>query len=271
MTELQSALLLRRQLAGERRGAGPRSRADEPLASSRPLGGREGGSPRVSAGRPVTLLARLKRVLGAGTRPSLALGRAGRPGRLPPPPRSWGVAGEGRGSWPSRPSPRGGSRAQVRRRPRDLWDRGACGPRATASPSPGEGRRAKLLARRRGVRVVRADNKSDGRGGWGAGAGRRGFGAVRDSASPASSWHELGAAPPVWGRVGAGAEESHSLAGRGFVLGAAPAPAQARSHRAVARLRFWPGAAAECLPRGVSVPLPHCPGLRPFAASRLTF
>lgn len=106
MTELQSALLLRRQLAGERRGAGPRSRADEPLASSRPLGGREGGSPRVSAGRPATLLARLRRVLGAGTRPSLALGRAGRPGRLPPPPRSWGVAGEGRGSRPADP-PRG--------------------------------------------------------------------------------------------------------------------------------------------------------------------
>ncbi|MEJ1273212.1 hypothetical protein NN561_004073 [Cricetulus griseus] len=234
MTELQSALLLRRQLAGERRGAGPRSRTDEPLASCRPLGGRvvEGRGPRgwepAGLGRPATLLARLWRVLGAGTRPSLALGRAGRPRRLPPPPQSWGVAGEGRGSRPGRPSLRGGSRAQ--------------------------GRRAKLLARQHGVRGVRADNKSDGRAGLGTGRGaprtrrgaRLGFACLRLARARA--------APPVWGRVGAGAKESRSLAGRGFVLGAAPAPAQARSHRAVARLRFWPGAAAKCLPRGVSVP-----------------
>lgn len=130
MTELQSALLLRRQLAGERRGAGPRSRTDEPLASSCPLRGwvLAGRGPRgwepAGRGRPATLLAWLWRVLGAGTRPSLALGRAGRPGRLPPPPRHWGVAGEGRGSRPGRPSLRGGSRAQVRRRPRDLRDPG---------------------------------------------------------------------------------------------------------------------------------------------------
>lgn len=106
------------------------------------MAGREGGSP-AGRDRLATLLARLGRVLGAGTLPSLALGRAGRPGRLPPPPRHWGVAGEGRGSRPGRPSLRGGSRAQVRRRPRDLGDLGvpvAGGPRAAASPSPVGGR-----------------------------------------------------------------------------------------------------------------------------------
>lgn len=146
MTELQSALLLRRQLAGERRGAGPRSRTDEPLASSRPLrgwvvAGREGGKP-AGRGRPATLLARLWTGLGAGTRPSLALGRAGRPGRLPPPPRHWGVAGEGRGSRPGRPSLRGGSRAQVRRMPGDLRDPGSLrAPRGCESePCRGPGR-----------------------------------------------------------------------------------------------------------------------------------
>lgn len=64
-------------------------------------------------------------------------------GGCPPPPRHWGVAGEGRGSRSGRPSPRGGSPAQVRRRPRDLGDLGvpvAGGPRAAASPSPVGGR-----------------------------------------------------------------------------------------------------------------------------------
>lgn len=80
--------------------------------------------------------------------------------------------------------------------------RGLAGParlRVRAVSGAGQGRRAKLLARQRGVRGVRADNKSDGGAGLGAGAGHRGLGGERDSASPASAWHELGLRRPSGG------------------------------------------------------------------------
>lgn len=271
MTELQSALLLRRQLAGERWGAGPRSQADEPLASPRPLGGREGGSPWVSAGRPATLLARLRRVLGAGTRPSLALGRAGRPGRLPPPPWSWGVAGEGRGSRPGRPSPRGGSRAQVRRRPRDLRDPGErAGPAPLRVRVPERGGAPNFWPGGAGsAELGRTTKATAGWPGCWRGAPR-----ARRSARLRFACLRLARTRGCAARLGEGGRgcRGEPLAGRpglcarrGSCSRAGPQPQGCGPPQVLAR------AAAECLPRGVSVPLPHCPGLRPFAASRLTF
>lgn len=137
MTELQSALLLRRQLAGERESGGapgraaiaasrcgspsfpPRPAAGLPRGSgSRRLGrvlAREGEELEAPAGpvRAQHFFPGFQRVLGAGTRPSLSAGTG--PAALwkggeaaPSPTAGWDVAGEG--LWvpsPDRPSQEG--------------------------------------------------------------------------------------------------------------------------------------------------------------------
>lgn len=152
MTELQSALLLRRQLAGERRGAGPRWRTDEPArlpspareAGWRRAVGRQGGSLRVSAGRLAgdTSGPAVEGVGGGDApQPRPRTGRA--PRAAAPSPTGLGRCGGG--AWvPAGPTlPEGRiPGAQVRPRPRDLRQpRGACGaPRACESeprPRPG--------------------------------------------------------------------------------------------------------------------------------------
>lgn len=208
--------------------------------------------------------------MGAGTLPSLALGRAGRPGRPPPPPRHWGVAGEGRGSRSGRPSLRGGSRAQVRRRPRDLRDPGSLrasprgcdsepcrGPERGGAPNfwPGSAGSAELGQTTKATAgLARVLTRGTG-----------GLGGERDSASPASAWHELGLRRPSGGRwARALGRAARWPAGALCSVGTARAPSRRLAATgAAARLRLWPGAAAQCLPRGVSVPPP--PLSRPLA------
>lgn len=285
MTELQSALLLRRQLAGERRGAGPRSRAAEPLASSRPAPRLGGGGPRGWEPRGSRPAGDAPGPAGEGVGGGDAPQPRPRTGRTPraaaPLPHGTGAlrgrgVGPGRADPPRGADPRlrcGGGRGTsgtsgfpwlagpARRRVRALSGAGLGEARQTSGPA------ARGSAELRG----RQQKRRRGRPGCRRGAprARRGvrlrFACLRLARARA--------APPVWGRVGAGAEESRSLAGRPGLCArhGSGSFAQARSHRAVARLRLRPGAAAKCLPRGGSVPLPHCPGLWPFAASRLTF
>lgn len=133
-------------------------------------------------------------------------------------------------------------------------------------------RRAKLLPGQRRVRVVVADNKSAGLCGLVAGArglrARRGAGrrlaCLRLARAPA--------APPGWGRVGAGRAESRSLASSGLCAPSDSGSCAGLRGPGAAARGLWLGAAAgSASPEVPASPLPHCPGLRPFAASRLTF
>lgn len=322
MTELQSALLLRRQLAGERAAGRRPGRAAIARAAARrllpasPPPGPAAGRPKGSSGRrpgrvraceggepeapgragPSTSSPAFGGHWGRGRAPARTPGRAWRPGgrrgarprphcsvgrggggaRVPSPATLLGGAGPASGAAEAAgPWGRGRSGPGPRRVPARVSELRAGGGGESGRrgwPLAGGARRAKLLPGQRRVRGVVGDNKS---------AGRRGLVALaRGSEDLAGSGTAALLPPPGTGsgraarlgEGGAGRGESRWLAGAGLCAPSSSGPcAGPRSPGAAARGLRLGAAAGAASPEVPASPLPHCPSLRPFAASRLTF